>query len=150
MIVNNIFKCFPLVVTQIVNNNKKNVVFSAQFRNHSAYKQLVRKKWCFLIVVDPVFVVLFYEFTELDISFFFLSFQNIGKIIILRIFQLHFPENKTLIDICPFLMRICLHHIHSNIPELFRSEEHTSELQSRPHLVCRLLLEKKNNLEINL
>src|SRR6266498_4905091 len=27
---------------------------------------------------------------------------------------------------------------------LGRSEEHTSELQSRPHLVCRLLLEKKN------
>src|SRR5690554_7466145 len=27
-----------------------------------------------------------------------------------------------------------------------RSEEHTSELQSRPHLVCRLLLEKKNAL----
>src|SRR3989442_4988536 len=29
-----------------------------------------------------------------------------------------------------------------------RSEEHTSELQSRPHLVCRLLLEKKNTLAI--
>src|SRR5690554_7251561 len=28
--------------------------------------------------------------------------------------------------------------------DLIRSEEHTSELQSRPHLVCRLLLEKKN------
>src|SRR6266498_4786028 len=27
-----------------------------------------------------------------------------------------------------------------------RSEEHTSELQSRPHLVCRLLLEKKNSI----
>src|SRR2546422_1795413 len=27
----------------------------------------------------------------------------------------------------------------------FRSEEHTSELQSRLHLVCRLLLEKKKN-----
>src|SRR3989442_3640971 len=27
--------------------------------------------------------------------------------------------------------------------DFFRSEEHTSELQSRPHLVCRLLLEKK-------
>src|SRR5690625_6726512 len=27
----------------------------------------------------------------------------------------------------------------------FRSEEHTSELQSRGHLVCRLLLEKKKN-----
>src|SRR3989442_15884956 len=30
----------------------------------------------------------------------------------------------------------------SDVP-VFRSEEHTSELQSRPHLVCRLLLEKK-------
>src|SRR5439155_9145399 len=28
-----------------------------------------------------------------------------------------------------------------------RSEEHTSELQSRGHLVCRLLLEKKKNVE---
>src|SRR5436305_9501747 len=28
---------------------------------------------------------------------------------------------------------------------MIRSEEHTSELQSRPHLVCRLLLEKKKN-----
>src|SRR3712207_7072863 len=28
----------------------------------------------------------------------------------------------------------------------FRSEEHTSELQSRQYLVCRLLLEKKNLL----
>src|SRR2546429_3638134 len=30
----------------------------------------------------------------------------------------------------------------------FRSEEHTSELQSRLHLVCRLLLEKKKTLPI--
>src|SRR3712207_7332905 len=29
--------------------------------------------------------------------------------------------------------------------EPLRSEEHTSELQSRQYLVCRLLLEKKNN-----
>src|SRR5207253_5427200 len=28
-----------------------------------------------------------------------------------------------------------------------RSEEHTSELQSRGHLVCRLLLEKKKNFD---
>src|SRR5712675_2482791 len=28
-------------------------------------------------------------------------------------------------------------------PDILRSEEHTSELQSRLHLVCRLLLEKK-------
>src|SRR2546429_969882 len=30
-------------------------------------------------------------------------------------------------------------------PAFCRSEEHTSELQSRLHLVCRLLLEKKKN-----
>src|SRR5436305_9857622 len=30
--------------------------------------------------------------------------------------------------------------------QIERSEEHTSELQSRPHLVCRLLLEKKLEL----
>src|SRR2546422_1994388 len=33
-------------------------------------------------------------------------------------------------------------------PITVRSEEHTSELQSRLHLVCRLLLEKKKNKEI--
>src|SRR5690554_7535911 len=33
--------------------------------------------------------------------------------------------------------------------KLTRSEEHTSELQSRPHLVCRLLLEKKKYKHTN-
>src|SRR5690625_6823956 len=33
--------------------------------------------------------------------------------------------------------------------DLIRSEEHTSELQSRGHLVCRLLLEKKNKTNQN-
>src|SRR3989442_12018354 len=32
---------------------------------------------------------------------------------------------------------------------LARSEEHTSELQSRPHLVCRLLLEKKKKSQMS-
>src|SRR3712207_7433070 len=31
------------------------------------------------------------------------------------------------------------------VADLHRSEEHTSELQSRQYLVCRLLLEKKHN-----
>src|SRR5256884_4862459 len=35
---------------------------------------------------------------------------------------------------------------HSPYCTRTRSEEHTSELQSRLHLVCRLLLEKKNNI----
>src|SRR5947208_5521405 len=33
-----------------------------------------------------------------------------------------------------------------HLPELRRSEEHTSELQSPDHLVCRLLLEKKKKI----
>src|SRR3989442_15113369 len=33
--------------------------------------------------------------------------------------------------------------VNGRIVNGWRSEEHTSELQSRPHLVCRLLLEKK-------
>src|SRR5438034_6487502 len=35
--------------------------------------------------------------------------------------------------------------VPASVPSLFRSEEHTSELQSHSDLVCRLLLEKKKN-----
>src|SRR5438477_7050956 len=37
----------------------------------------------------------------------------------------------------------------SRRPPLVRSEEHTSELQSHVNLVCRLLLEKKNDCSSN-
>src|SRR3712207_8527453 len=37
--------------------------------------------------------------------------------------------------------------VHTCRP-VHRSEEHTSELQSRQYLVCRLLLEKKNNIHL--
>src|SRR5699024_12048498 len=36
---------------------------------------------------------------------------------------------------------------YNGIEKEYRSEEHTSELQSRFDLVCRLLLEKKKNLD---
>src|SRR5579872_7571043 len=38
-------------------------------------------------------------------------------------------------------------HADGDICPRARSEEHTSELQSRPHLVCRLLLEKKKKIQ---
>src|SRR2546429_5058254 len=38
---------------------------------------------------------------------------------------------------------------HAHVLALGRSEEHTSELQSRLHLVCRLLLEKKKKNKLN-
>src|SRR5207244_1627110 len=39
--------------------------------------------------------------------------------------------------------------VHPQVVEFRRSEEHTSELQSPDHLVCRLLLEKKNKTNIH-
>src|SRR5690606_17993157 len=65
------------------------------------------------------------------------------------------PERQVLIVQCrqhtPGLDRHPLEVQHS-VPRLDgRSEEHTSELQSRENLVCRLLLEKKNhNIQSNL
>src|SRR2546428_2108572 len=47
----------------------------------------------------------------------------------------------------PFGAYFCvgLHVVHpGTVAQKYRSEEHTSELQSRSDLVCRLLLEKKN------
>src|SRR5699024_12707300 len=44
------------------------------------------------------------------------------------------------------LQDIHMDHEGKRITEQSRSEEHTSELQSRFDLVCRLLLEKKNNI----
>src|SRR5690606_41193643 len=41
--------------------------------------------------------------------------------------------------------RDAFHQKHTRHFVFRRSEEHTSELQSRENLVCRLLLEKKNN-----
>src|SRR3712207_8085047 len=49
---------------------------------------------------------------------------------------------KVCADLCIFDYRICYKTTHVGAYFL-RSEEHTSELQSRQYLVCRLLLEKK-------
>src|SRR5690606_39699371 len=46
-----------------------------------------------------------------------------------------------------FLRKVLVVHLlFSMYVGVIRSEEHTSELQSRENLVCRLLLEKKNRL----
>src|SRR3712207_8454910 len=42
-------------------------------------------------------------------------------------------------------VRVLAQHLFDHLP---RSEEHTSELQSRQYLVCRLLLEQKNRYAI--
>src|SRR3712207_8148662 len=52
-----------------------------------------------------------------------------------------FTAFRTDLDVLPVLLR--RQDLVENGAELKRSEEHTSELQSRQYLVCRLLLEKK-------
>src|SRR2546429_9709235 len=47
-----------------------------------------------------------------------------------------------------FTLSICTRNVEWPIHVRVRSEEHTSELQSRLHLVCRLLLEKKKKTKI--
>src|SRR5690349_24157995 len=49
---------------------------------------------------------------------------------------------------CSRTARTCRGSARSNRASSVRSEEHTSELQSRRDLVCRLLLEKKKNISI--
>src|SRR5258708_7221787 len=49
----------------------------------------------------------------------------------------------------PFAISICKDFKSFSISKKCRSEEHTSELQSPDHLVCRLLLEKKNKKDNN-
>src|SRR5690554_7456005 len=51
-------------------------------------------------------------------------------------------DNLTVISTTRWLNGVANGVVFVQAPAL-RSEEHTSELQSRPHLVCRLLLEKK-------
>src|SRR2546422_6059224 len=52
-------------------------------------------------------------------------------------------------EVLTLLFAFVQHGACDDVPfclQLLRSEEHTSELQSRLHLVCRLLLEKKKTI----
>src|SRR2546422_6215774 len=60
------------------------------------------------------------------------------------LFRSHGPYDRWMPAwIAPRLRELLTERQRRHLPS--RSEEHTSELQSRLHLVCRLLLEKKNN-----
>src|ERR1035438_9363692 len=64
------------------------------------------------------------------------------------VFDRHVQVNTVLVeqidDICLEPLERCLGDLPDVLWPAIRSEEHTSELQSLRHLVCRLLLEKKN------
>src|SRR2546427_7258974 len=65
-----------------------------------------------------------------------------GLLLIAKSFHMP-PINNRKINTAPFDIG------KASSPIRLRSEEHTSELQSQSNLVCRLLLEKKKNDELN-
>src|SRR5436305_15253174 len=84
------------------------------------------------------FLCFFIFFFPLFFFFFFLMIRRPPRSTLFptrRSSDLGFVEN--------ILMRMAEKRLAARAQGGARSEEHTSELQSRPHLVCRLLLEKK-------
>src|SRR2546422_3749165 len=65
--------------------------------------------------------------------------QSEPRTLFAKIWDAHLVRAET--DETPAVLYVDLHLVHEVTSP--RSEEHTSELQSRLHLVCRLLLEKK-------
>src|SRR5690606_39778990 len=72
-----------------------------------------------------------------------LDYKAVSKRLIAFVGESRFELVETLAEHCAAIIRE-----EFGVPwlrlKLSRSEEHTSELQSRENLVCRLLLEKKN------
>src|SRR5690625_6052941 len=79
--------------------------------------------------------IIFITFIEPILS----KYMNVRILTAITALFLWFSANTQDIHYSQFYMA----PLHLN-PAMARSEEHTSELQSRGHLVCRLLLEKKN------
>src|SRR5690554_7041842 len=86
-------------------------------------------------------------------NYLFRTWTDASAIIDSRVFARHYVSEceerygvdavEEILDSCHALMNYGVDRYKRPAP-ISRSEEHTSELQSRPHLVCRLLLEKKN------
>src|SRR5690349_22424373 len=81
-------------------------------------------------------------------------YTTLFRSVVPRTVVLH-PVPEAIVDIIPeyrdyefFVVRDEIVIVEPRSHRIVRSEEHTSELQSRRDLVCRLLLEKKNKLSI--
>src|SRR5690606_39410966 len=86
--------------------------------------------------LDTVETSKLFEFLEK-----YLSENNVQEIVVGLPMRMHGEVGQLETEIQKFISKFKEKH-----PTIPRSEEHTSELQSRENLVCRLLLEKKNKL----
>src|SRR5699024_12247691 len=104
--------------------------------------------YCVIGLLFPPFVSPFYTPSTTHIST--LSLHDALPISFRHLSQVGFasgtPHPGLLWEICPNDNPSPFHRLRqlSGVSTILRSEEHTSELQSRFDLVCRLLLEKKN------
>src|SRR3712207_8984513 len=66
-----------------------------------------------------------------------------------QIFHTNWLLNKAIhLSRRKYLGKLIIIYLKRSHEDYFRSEEHTSELQSRQYLVCRLLLEKKKKIKV--
>src|SRR3712207_7038950 len=85
--------------------------------------------------------------TSAILPYFGVIFRNV-EFIMLSFEKLIIPRQFGPITLMSYFLAISPTSLSSLAPASSRSEEHTSELQSRQYLVCRLLLEKKKKYKI--
>src|SRR5206468_10966212 len=109
------------------------------------------RSFLFVIVYSPSFFLFFFHYTSTS-DIYTLSLHDALPIFLLRdlararLGDLGVLERQDLVE------HLEQQHLGPKAPEgggHLRSEEHTSELQSRSDLVCRLLLEKKKKTKKN-
>src|SRR3989442_2639135 len=74
-------------------------------------------------------------------------FRSDGRVLVRRRSQTGAVRDEQVLDVVALVVGVQHRRHGRRLYGFVRSEEHTSELQSRPHLVCRLLLVKKNKRE---
>src|SRR5439155_25642402 len=108
---------------------------------YSSYSSIINTVFLVLFLITTTLFLLFY-ICLFDFFFFFLMIRRPPRSTLFPYTTL-FRSRQQVGQRAPRRVR-AHHHAHDEAGDL-RSEEHTSELQSRGHLVCRLLLEKKKN-----
>src|SRR2546429_9612888 len=96
------------------------------------------------ITISVYFLLLFQP--SISCLFFFFFFNDTATTEIYTL-SLHDALPICMVADAQRLAHVEVGNEHADAARLERSEEHTSELQSRLHLVCRLLLEKKKKQE---
>src|SRR2546430_16185868 len=94
------------------------------------------------IYIYLYFFFFIYTYYQLILFFFFLMIRRPPRSTLFPYTTLFRSVLQFLATLHPNNLRL-KNSIEQPLNQLYRSEEHTSELQSQSNLVCRLLLEKK-------